>query len=314
MSCRSFMRVNRRRMHGRPMCARAASYWKNWRPKPTTSMRTRTKTLSASRPNSSSNAWPRRRRPRRAPDPNACSAAPVRGSTRCYSAARAGACSANSGITSRARAAHALASASAAARAATVHQHVADPDLLQRFQPASDLIRIAIDRVVHVDRMRIAGGAVGATMHRSVRACCKFKLPHAVLQPSVQRRVAFRLAVCDEEGAGDADLHRIVAATRHLGRRPEPGDALRHIAGRGVLTEQKIEATFGNVADRALAAGAHPNLRMRLLRRRRLDDDVVEPPVFAVMREALFGRPRLQQYRDGLLESRVGFLHRHVEP
>ena len=141
----------------------------------------------------------------------------------------------------------------------------------------------------------------------------ELQLPQPVLQPPVQRRVAFRLAVGDEEGARDADLHRIIAPAACLDGGPVPRDALRDIVRRRVLSEQKIEAAFGNVADRALAAGAHPDLRVRLLRRWRLDDDVVEPPVLAVMREALLRRPRLQQHLERFLEPRVGFLHRHVE-
>ena len=38
-------------------------------------------------------------------------------------------------------------------------------DLPQRLQPVGDFVRIAIDRAVDVDCLRIAGRAVGAAVH-----------------------------------------------------------------------------------------------------------------------------------------------------
>jgi hypothetical protein len=52
---------------------------------------------------------------------------------------------------------------------------------------------------------------------------------------------------------------------------------------------------------------------MRLLRCRGLDDDLLEGPVRASMREGLAGGPRFHDHVDGLLEAGIGFLHRHTE-
>ncbi len=60
-------------------------------------------------------------------------------------------------------------------------------------------------------------------------------------------------------------------------------------------------------------AGALPERRMRLLDGRRLDDDVVELPVFAVEREPLVRRPRLGDDVDRFLEARLRLLHRNAE-
>ncbi len=91
------------------------------------------------------------------------------------------------------------------------------------------------------------------------------------------------------------------------------GDIGGDIGGRGVLPEQQVVALGSDPADRALAAGAHPDRRVRLLRGRRLDDDVVEPPIFAAMRERLVGGPGLEDDFEALVIPRIGLLHRHAE-
>src|SRR5215467_443217 len=52
---------------------------------------------------------------------------------------------------------------------------------------------------------------------------------------------------------------------------------------------------------------------MRLLRCRGLDDDLLEGPVRASMRERLARGPRLDDHVDRLLEAGVGLLDRHTE-
>src|SRR6516162_4444348 len=49
---------------------------------------------------------------------------------------------------------------------------------------------------------------------------------------------------------------------------------------------------------------------MRLLRGRRLDYNIVEPPVLALMRERLVGCPCLEDDIEAFVEPRVGLLHR----
>ena len=52
---------------------------------------------------------------------------------------------------------------------------------------------------------------------------------------------------------------------------------------------------------------------MRPLRRRRLDDDVLEPPVAALMGEARARGPGPQDHLERLLEARLGLLRRNAE-
>ena len=52
---------------------------------------------------------------------------------------------------------------------------------------------------------------------------------------------------------------------------------------------------------------------MRLLHRRRLDDDVLVTPALAMMREAPFSRPRVTQKRHAFIIALAGFFHRNAE-
>jgi len=52
---------------------------------------------------------------------------------------------------------------------------------------------------------------------------------------------------------------------------------------------------------------------VRSLRRRRLDHDAVEFPVFSAVGERLVSGPRLEDHSERLVEPRVGFLHRHAK-
>ena len=87
--------------------------------------------------------------------------------------------------------------------------------------------------------------------------------------------------------------------------------------GRGlrwrVRVKQQIEALLAGLADVGRAAGADPERRMRLLCRRRLDDDVIEVPVLAVMREAPLGGPRLAQEVQRLLVALFRLFRRDAE-
>src|SRR5262249_44221786 len=91
------------------------------------------------------------------------------------------------------------------------------------------------------------------------------------------------------------------------------GDVPGDILWRGILPEQQVEALGRHPADRILTAGTHPDLRMRSLRRRRLDDDIVELPVFPPMGEGLVGGPRLEDYLEALVEPSIGLLHGYAE-
>ena len=75
---------------------------------------------------------------------------------------------------------------------------------------------------------------------------------------------------------------------------------------RGELVEQKLEAAPRHLADRIGLPAAIQIGGCGFCARRRLDDDVVEMPVLAVVREALVRGPRLDDQVEALLEALVG--------
>jgi hypothetical protein len=79
------------------------------------------------------------------------------------------------------------------------------------------------------------------------------------------------------------------------------------------LVEQEVVAEVGDLFDRLRASGAHPQRRVRLLSRRRLDDDVVELEVLAAMRPRAVERPRLQYHLEALVEPLIRLFHRNAE-
>ena len=151
-------------------------------------------------------------------------------------------------------------------------------------------------------------------MNGAVRPRRQFQLAHAVLQSALHRGFLFGTAVRDEKRSGDPDLHRIEAASGRFDGVLVYRDRLADIRWRGVLAEQQIVTLLRDPADRALAAGAHPDRRVGLLRGRRLDDDAVETPIPAAMRKRFFGGPRLDDNVEGFVEPCVGLFHRHAEP
>src|SRR5262249_50618138 len=117
----------------------------------------------------------------------------------------------------------------------------------------------------------------------------------------------------DVERATDPNIHRIEATAALLDFMLEQVESLHDRGGRGELVEQELVSALGNPLDRAGAAGRHPDRRMRLLFGRRLDDDVLEMPVLAVVRKSLFRGPRFENEREALLEPLLTFLRRHAE-
>ena len=75
----------------------------------------------------------------------------------------------------------------------------------------------------------------------------------------------------------------------------------------------RLKPRCAALADRGLAARRDPERRMRLLRRRRLDHDVVELPELSAMREALARDERPGHHLDRFLEARLGLLRRDAE-
>ena len=127
---------------------------------------------------------------------------------------------------------------------------------------------------------------------------------------TLERGQFIGLVVGDIKLARHRHLHRVEAKSLRLALGFVEADALGDLLGAGILIEDQIEAARGGAADRLFAAGRHPQRRMRLLRRRRLDHDVLEMPEAAVVREALARGPRLRHHRNGLLEARLGLVRR----
>src|SRR6516164_815771 len=81
-----------------------------------------------------------------------------------------------------------------------------------------------------------------------------------------------------------------------------------------MLAQQHVIATPDNLVHRVLTAGPHPERRMGLLRGRRLDDDIVELPVLAPVRERRFRGESLGDDLKRFLEARVSLLQGYAEP
>src|SRR5439155_16552919 len=79
------------------------------------------------------------------------------------------------------------------------------------------------------------------------------------------------------------------------------------------LVEQQIVALARGAPDRLGAAGAEPEGRVRLLDRRRLDDDVVVTAPFAAVGEPALAGPGLADHVDCLVEPRRRLVLRDTE-
>ena len=147
-----------------------------------------------------------------------------------------------------------------------------------------------------------------------VRAPCQGVDPHMPLEAALQRGFLVGGVLGDVHRTRDGDVHRVESAAARLDLFLELGYLIEDLLGERMLAQQHVVAALGDLANRARAAGAHPERRARLLRRRRLDDDVVELPVFAAVRERRLGAKSPGEDIERLLEPLVGFLHRHTEP
>src|SRR3984957_2393535 len=197
-------------------------------------------------------------------------------------------------------------------QAAAVEQYILDAELAQIIQLHRDLVGIAIERALFA---RLAGVGIGHDAGGVLHARRARNRLEAALRLHAPLQCSFLVGgiLGHIEGAGDTDIDRVEHAAVLLQRRLVDGDALGDGFERGKLIEQQVIAARRNLADRVRAAGAHPDRRMRLLRGRRLDDDVLEIPIFAVMREALLRRPGFHDDIERLVETRIGFRDRHAE-
>src|SRR3954471_23528396 len=84
----------------------------------------------------------------------------------------------------------------------------------------------------------------------------------------------------------DRHLHRIELLSTRFAFGAKERDAFTDDLGRRVLIENEVEAALRGTLDRRHASGGDPDRRMRALRRRRFDYNVLELPETAVMRKA----------------------------
>src|SRR5207253_3227502 len=99
------------------------------------------------------------------------------------------------------------------------------------------------------------------------------------------------LVAHDLHGARDPHAHAVKALPLPLDLGTIGGHALDGQLDRGDLVEQQIVALLSGAADSFRASRPHPERRMRLLRRPRLDHDVAVVPMLALVREAAARRP-----------------------
>src|SRR5437762_850232 len=137
--------------------------------------------------------------------------------------------------------------------------------------------------------------------------------PHVSLIPPLERRFLVGRVLGDVNSPRDGDMHWIEPTTARRDVLAELRDLFEDLPGQRMLPQQHVIAALGYLTDRAWAARAHPERGMRLLRRRRLDDDVVELPILAAVRERLLRGECLGDDVERLLEALVRLFHRQAE-
>jgi hypothetical protein len=128
-----------------------------------------------------------------------------------------------------------------------------------------------------------------------------------------QGRLLVGFVLGDVELPRHDDLRRIEAQALLSALRLVDGNALAERCSAGILIEDQVEAARRGAADRGFAAGGNPERRMRLLRRRRLDHDVLELPEAAMMRESLPCREGARHHLDCLVETCLRFRGRDLK-
>ena len=192
-------------------------------------------------------------------------------------------------------------------------QDVGDARLLQIREHGADLVRGAEQCVL----LRAAGFA---RVSQHMRAAGSLRLARYIDRAlgigglANERGLFIGLVLGDIKLPRHRDLHRIEGKALRLALGFIDADALGDLRGAGILIEDQIEAARGGAADRRRAAGRHPKRRMRPLRRRRLDHDVLEMPEAAMMGKTLAAHEGAPHHFDGLVETRLGLLRRDLEP
>src|SRR5262249_22319990 len=125
---------------------------------------------------------------------------------------------------------------------------------------------------------------------------------------SAQCGILVGLVLCHIELTCNRHLHRVEAEAMRLPLGPVDGNALSERRRRSILIENEVESARGGAPDRIRIAGGHPERRMRLLRRRWLDHDVLELPIATLVRKPRPCRPGARHHFERLLEARLRLL------
>ena len=156
-------------------------------------------------------------------------------------------------------------------------QHIASAGILHCRQLGGDLLRRSIERV-------LLGAAALVRIGEHMRAAlAPGRAGHAHRAPGVlgltsQSSLGVRPIFRHIQLARHRDPHRIERSPVRLTLGAVQRYTLANLLGGRVLVEHEVEATLGRFADRWRAPGGHPERRVWSLRRRRLDDDVLEAP------------------------------------
>src|SRR5262249_50333757 len=114
----------------------------------------------------------------------------------------------------------------------------------------------------------------------------------------------------DIDLAGDSDLRRVEWGSARPARSAVERDAFADDVGRGILIENEVEPASSSAADGRRTCGRDPDWRMRTLRRRRLDHDVLEFPEEAMMGKSLARGPGALDHLERFFETRLRLLRR----
>src|SRR4029077_15118616 len=191
-------------------------------------------------------------------------------------------------------------------------QHIGNTGIAQCFDHANNFVGRAVKRVLF-------RGArfVGVSQYMRSGFCRRIARnidgASGVFSLTHQRGFLVGTILRDVELARDRYLHRIDHPASCCAFSPVDGNALAERRRRSVLVENEIEPAGSGTPDRMWVAGGDPQRRMGPLRRWRLNDDILEVPEAALVRETFARSPGARHHFDRFLETRFGLFRRDLE-
>src|SRR6185295_6955620 len=138
--------------------------------------------------------------------------------------------------------------------------------------------------------------------------------PFGIFSLALQRGFFVGRILCHVKLSRHRHLHRIEPKSVCFALGLVDRDAFAERGGRSVLVEDKVEPARRGSFDRMRIAGSDPKRRMRGLRRRRFDDDILEMPKAALVRKTLSRGPGSPHEFERFLETRFGFFGGDLKP